>query len=80
LKNGAVGAKKGGSLTDGYWIVLQMWSQCTLKCGGGKSFLQRMCVPPKDGGKPCEGEAILSKDCNKQPCPGVAVAGAKKTN
>merc|ERR1711957_75332 len=28
--------KKAGvpALIDGYWIVLQTWSQCTLKCGG----------------------------------------------
>lgn len=58
-------------MTDGYWIVLQTWSQCTLKCGGGKSFLQRMCVPPKNGGKPCIGESIISKDCNTKPCPKV---------
>ena len=70
-------AKKAGDLIDGYWIVLQEWSQCTLKCGGGKSYLQRMCVPPKEGGKPCVGEAVLSKDCNKQPCPGTANANGK---
>ena len=28
-----------------------------------------MCVPPTDGGKPCEGEPIVSKDCNVQECP-----------
>jgi len=54
---------------NGYWIMLQNWSQCSLKCGGGVSTLQRMCIPPKKGGKPCEGKAILTKDCNKQPCP-----------
>lgn len=54
---------------DGYWVILQSWSQCTLKCGGGKSFLQRMCVPPKNGGKSCIGESIISKDCNTKPCP-----------
>ena len=70
-------AKKPGDLVDGYWIVLQEWSQCTLKCGGGKSYLQRMCVPPKEGGKPCVGDAVLSKDCNKQPCPGAVSAGGK---
>jgi hypothetical protein len=78
MNNGVVGAKKGAALTDGFWIVLQEWSQCTLKCGGGKSYLQRMCVPPKEGGKPCEGEAILTKDCNKQPCPGDFTAGPAK--
>jgi hypothetical protein len=61
--------KRNYKLADGYWITLQDWSMCTLKCGGGKSYLQRMCVPPKEGGKPCIGEAILSKDCNKVPCP-----------
>jgi hypothetical protein len=61
---------KEQKLIDGYWIILQEWSMCTLKCGGGKSYLQRMCVPPKNGGRPCDGEAIMTKDCNKQPCPG----------
>ena len=70
---------KPGALADGYWIVLQEWSQCTLKCGGGKSYLQRMCVPPKEGGKPCNGDAILNRDCNKQPCPGVMDPNNKNT-
>lgn len=63
---------KKSNIFDGYWIVLQNWSQCTLKCGGGKSYLQRMCVPPKNGGKPCVGEAILTKDCNMHACPKVS--------
>jgi len=67
------------SLSDGYWIVLQNWSQCTLKCGGGKSYLQRMCVPPKNGGKPCDGKAIIEKDCNKQPCPKVGNSQMKNS-
>ena len=58
-------------VVDGYWIVLQQWTQCSLKCGGGVSTLQRMCVPPKDGGKPCDGPAIMTKPCNIQPCPQV---------
>jgi hypothetical protein len=70
-------ANKAGALIDGYWIVLQTWSQCTLKCGGGKSYLQRMCVPPKEGGKPCNGDAVLNRDCNKQPCPGAVSLGGK---
>jgi hypothetical protein len=28
-----------------------------------------MCTPPKNGGKSCEGEAILKRSCNTQPCP-----------
>ena len=62
---------KNDSPKNGYWIMLQNWSQCSLKCGGGVSTFQRMCVPPKKGGKPCEGKAILTKDCNRQPCPKV---------
>ena len=61
--------KKDGPKVDGYWNVIQSWSQCTLKCGGGKSFLQRICVSPKNGGKNCEGESIISKDCNKKTLP-----------
>src|SRR5690348_14892092 len=52
------------NITDGYWIVLQEWTQCSLKCGNGTSTLQRMCVPPKDGGAPCVGEAIMTRPCN----------------
>jgi hypothetical protein len=58
-----------GQITDGYWITLQEWTQCSLKCGGGTSTLHRMCVPPKTGGKPCDGPAILTRPCNVQPCP-----------
>jgi hypothetical protein len=56
---------------DGYWVVLNNWTACTLKCGGGLSYLQLQCMPPKAGGKACEGEAVRTKPCNEQPCPGV---------
>jgi hypothetical protein len=73
--SGSYDAKKGGVVVadpkDGYWMVLQTWTQCSLKCGGGVSTMQRMCVPPKNGGKPCEGEAILTKKCNTAACPTV---------
>lgn len=54
---------------DGYWVTIQDWSQCSLKCGGGKTILHRMCVPPIGRGKPCEGQGIISKICNSNPCP-----------
>lgn len=54
---------------DGYWVVLQNWTQCSLKCGGGDQTLHLMCMPPKDGGKPCKGEAIRKRPCNSQACP-----------
>jgi hypothetical protein len=54
---------------DGYWIVLQDWTSCTLRCGGGLSYLHLMCVPPRGGGAPCPGQAIRTRPCNTQPCP-----------
>lgn len=67
--------EKDKILSDGYWITLQNWSQCNLKCGGGTSTYHRMCVPPKNGGKPCQGEPILHKPCNIQPCPNTNGTG-----
>ena len=63
---------------DGYLMLVQDWIQCTLKCGGGESYQQLRCIPPKSGGKPCFGDLIRKKSCNEQPCPGVSV-GAEKT-
>jgi hypothetical protein len=53
---------------DGRWVIVKDWSQCSVKCGGGISVLQRYCVPPIGNGKPCEGEGILKKECNLTPC------------
>ena len=66
--------KKSGAVenpTDGFWLLLQNWTSCTLKCGGGQSFQQWRCIPPKNGGKPCVGDAIRIRSCNTQKCPGV---------
>jgi len=63
---------------DGYWILLWDWSQCTLKCGGGFQYQQWMCVPPKAGGKPCQGKAIRRRPCNTHPCPGITTVNGKK--
>jgi len=54
---------------DGKWIVLQDWTQCNLKCGGGEQTLHLICQPPENGGKPCQGAAIRKRPCNTQPCP-----------
>lgn len=62
---------------DGYWVTLQDWSTCTHKCGGGTQSFHRMCVPPKNGGKPCEGESILKRPCNKEPCPEISKRDSK---
>ncbi len=62
--------------SDGYFILLQDWSQCTLKCGGGKSYQHWMCVPPKKGGRPCKGDAIRVKACNTNKCAGASVSSS----
>lgn len=69
-----------GEKADGYFIIMQDWSQCSKKCGTGVSTYHRMCMPPRNGGKPCEGDAILTKPCNKQPCPKVSGQGEKTTD
>ncbi len=28
-----------------------------------------MCIPPQNGGKNCEGEPVIKRPCNNQPCP-----------
>lgn len=62
--------KRGGpSADDGYLILLQDWSPCSVKCGGGISTKQWMCVPPKNKGKPCPGDVIEERKCNLKPCP-----------
>lgn len=66
------------SPTDGYWITLQGWSTCSLKCGGGTQSYHRMCVPPKNNGRPCKGDAVLVKKCNEQPCPGIKGPNTEK--
>merc|ERR1712032_1442816 len=69
-----------GSPKDGYWLTLQEWSQCSKKCDSGTSTFQRMCIPPKKGGKPCIGEALLVKTCNRQPCPKVTSTSEEMRN
>lgn len=63
---------------DGRWITLQEWSTCTLACGGGTQTLHRMCIPPSDGGVPCQGSSIVNRSCNTQPCPNVRVVVDEK--
>ena len=74
VKPGEVAKVKDGN--DGYWVLLQDWSTCSKKCGGGLQFQQLMCVPPKKGGKVCEGPALRQKPCNPGACPQVNEAAS----
>lgn len=60
--------KKEEGPVDSKLVLLSDWSECTLKCGGGKSYQQYMCIPG-NGGEACPTDLIKSKDCNTQPCP-----------
>lgn len=64
---------------DGHWMLLQDWSQCSKKCDKGVSTLHRLCIPPQHGGKPCEGEAILTRECNPEPCPSFPGEGSNNS-
>lgn len=55
------------------WVAITPWSTCSKSCGGGKSYLQRICILPKDSKQQCEGEKVLIKDCNLQPCDGSEI-------
>jgi len=54
---------------NGYWMLLQDWTDCTLACGGGWHYQHWMCIPPKFGGIDCIGDPIRRRPCNIQPCP-----------
>ena len=71
---GPDGRVKVKNMIDGYWVLLQDWSSCSKKCGGGLQYQHLMCIPPKSGGKPCQGEALRSKVCNEKPCPSTSDA------
>ena len=57
---GRVSFNSTQKVTDGYWITIQSWTQCSLKCGGGTMTLHRECVmgsSPESA--PCKGEPIF---------------------
>jgi hypothetical protein len=64
---------------DGFWVLLQDWSDCTLKCGGGVQFQQWLCQPPVKGGKKCLGNSIRKRPCNLNPCPNVLSMSTTQT-
>jgi len=60
--------KKG--CNESKWIKLQDWSSCTLACGGGSQTLHRYCLRGPSG-PPCNGESVVNRPCNTQPCTNV---------
>ena len=53
---------------DGYWTNW-IFGKCNRSCGGGRQLRTRICVPPRHGGRPCQGEPREEIYCNVQKCP-----------
>ena len=56
---------------DGAWSEWsQGWTECSVKCGVGVQYRQRVCnnPSPSDGGEDCPGDHSESRDCNTEPC------------
>ncbi|XP_071947832.1 hemicentin-1-like [Antedon mediterranea] len=53
---------------DGRWTEWGAWGDCSVSCGEGISQRQRMCTPPMNGGKPCEGRAFEINTCSPGSC------------
>ncbi|XP_041458906.1 uncharacterized protein LOC121410718 isoform X1 [Lytechinus variegatus] len=55
---------------DGQW---QPWApvlHCSKNCGGGTGYSNRTCIPPRNGGNPCEGNfENFELPCNTEACP-----------
>uniref|UniRef100_A0A3B4BCF7 Uncharacterized protein n=1 Tax=Periophthalmus magnuspinnatus TaxID=409849 RepID=A0A3B4BCF7_9GOBI len=54
------------SVVDGQWSAWTHWSECDVECGGGLTYRNRSCSPPKNGGHDCEGMSQQSQSCNNQ--------------
>ena len=64
------------SFTDspyGHWKVIQDWTECSLACGGGKQYQQRLCIPGKNPQFGCIGPTVMERPCNTAPCPTTTV-------
>ena len=56
------------TIEDGKWEVISK-GECSVKCGKGTRIVNRICKPPKNGGRPCEGEADFVVPCEATDCP-----------
>ncbi|XP_062426817.1 LOW QUALITY PROTEIN: SCO-spondin-like [Rhea pennata] len=60
----------GACPVHGAWAPWGAWSPCDAECRGGVRSRARSCAdpPPKNGGRPCPGDAVQTQPCNLQPC------------
>ena len=52
------------------WKMWSAWKPCSLTCGGGQQPRNRVEIPAQNGGAPCVGPSIESRECNSRACPG----------
>ena len=57
-------------LVDGKWGKWGKWSGCPVTCGGGTQKRTRTCNKPKPagGGKKCQGDKEMTRECNSMSC------------
>lgn len=60
------------SAVEGLWTPWTAWSECSARCDSGVQTRNRSCSNPAYGGPECSGPLIQTRDCNTQPCKGVA--------
>ncbi|XP_020625947.1 SCO-spondin-like isoform X2 [Orbicella faveolata] len=55
----------------GGWSCWGVWEDCSKTCGGGIQRRWRTCNNPlpANGGRPCPGTRVRSRECNVTPCP-----------
>ncbi|KAK3086179.1 hypothetical protein FSP39_014771 [Pinctada imbricata] len=57
-------------LVNGGWSVWEMWSDCSVTCGGGIQRRTRQCnsPPPDPDGQPCSNISSETKNCSQETC------------
>lgn len=55
-------------IVDGEWIPWSSWSICGVSCGSGFNERHRYCMPPRQGGLPCNSVNGTSVEHEHKPC------------
>ncbi|KAL3886633.1 hypothetical protein ACJMK2_026614 [Sinanodonta woodiana] len=55
---------------NGGWSVWSQWSLCSVSCGGGQHYRDRVCnnPSPANGGQLCSGQNRETQSCNEHAC------------
>eukprot|EP00057_Strongylocentrotus_purpuratus_P006502 XP_011660976.1 PREDICTED: uncharacterized protein LOC105436761 [Strongylocentrotus purpuratus] len=62
---------------DGKWEPWAPVRHCSKDCGGGSGYSNRTCIPPRNGGTPCEGNfENFELPCNIEDCPDATLPPA----